>query len=91
MKPRNWDYCLLLDVYHKTAPETGINSWNSLITDVDECRQGFCQGGQCTNTPGSFTCHCPVGFDVSSDGRLCIGEWVNNCMAAFIFTWWLSN
>lgn len=46
----------------------------SFVTDVDECRQGFCQGGQCTNTPGSFTCQCPVGFDVSSDGRLCIGK-----------------
>lgn len=42
-------------------------------SDKDECREGACQGGQCYNTRGSFRCHCPVGFDISSDGLSCIG------------------
>lgn len=41
--------------------------------DKDECREGACQGGQCYNTQGSFRCHCPVGFDISSDGLSCLG------------------
>lgn len=44
-------------------------------SDIDECLdRGFCQGGSCENTPGSFQCNCPKGFDVSSDGKFCIGK-----------------
>lgn len=27
--------------------------------------------GRCTNRPGSFSCVCPPGFDVSPDGSMC--------------------
>lgn len=43
------------------------------ISDIDECSRGLCKGGRCTNTPGSYICSCPTGFDVSSDGKQCIG------------------
>lgn len=39
--------------------------------DIDECREGKCQNGRCSNTPGSFNCVCPQGFDVSPDGNYC--------------------
>uniref|UniRef100_A0A158QF61 Notch receptor 3 n=1 Tax=Hymenolepis diminuta TaxID=6216 RepID=A0A158QF61_HYMDI len=36
--------------------------------DIDECLEEPCRnGGKCINTPGSFVCRCPVGFE----GRFC--------------------
>nr|CUU99098.1 neurogenic locus notch protein [Hymenolepis microstoma] len=36
--------------------------------DIDECLKEPCRnGGECLNTPGSFICRCPVGFE----GRFC--------------------
>lgn len=43
--------------------------------DVNECmQQGVCNNGQCNNTPGSFICSCPPGYDLASDGKRCIGN-----------------
>ncbi|KAJ8963502.1 hypothetical protein NQ314_005581 [Rhamnusium bicolor] len=42
-----------------------------MITDIDECREGKCINGRCTNLPGSFNCLCSPGFDVSPDGTMC--------------------
>lgn len=39
--------------------------------DINECREGKCQNGVCTNIPGSFNCICPPGFDISPDGTIC--------------------
>lgn len=47
-----------------------LNS-NNVCEDIDECREGKCINGRCTNLPGSFSCLCPPGFDVSPDGTMC--------------------
>ncbi|CAG5865474.1 unnamed protein product [Menidia menidia] len=39
--------------------------------DVDECEDNPCPtGSRCVNTRGSFSCECPLGFDLE-DGRTC--------------------
>ncbi|XP_063355619.1 protein HEG isoform X2 [Pelmatolapia mariae] len=39
--------------------------------DIDECKQEPCpKGSTCINTNGSFSCECPLGFDLE-DGRTC--------------------
>ena len=39
-----------------------------LSSDIDECASGnACEnGGQCVNTPGSFTCTCADGYTGST-------------------------
>uniref|UniRef100_A0A8C9YNX8 Sushi domain-containing protein n=1 Tax=Sander lucioperca TaxID=283035 RepID=A0A8C9YNX8_SANLU len=62
------------------------------VSDIDECRlfplgqPGRLCVHQCENTPGSFHCFCPAGYDLSIDGRSCtdIDECENrmhNCTA----------
>jgi len=43
--------------------------------DIDECKENprICNGGKCTNTPGSFTCSCSGGLTTSPDGNTCEG------------------
>ena len=40
------------------------------FTDIDECVSGpICPEGQlCENTPGNFTCVCPEGTMLNSEG-----------------------
>jgi len=49
------------------------------LLDVDECGaiSGVCDGGECTNTAGSYVCTCPRGFMTSPDGSRCIGKMLN--------------
>ena len=43
--------------------------------DLDECSfsEFLCQH-RCVNTPGSFSCLCPLGYYVFEDGRSCEGK-----------------
>ena len=43
-------------------------------TDINECksRKGGCHH-RCTNTEGSFQCHCKQGFSLNTDGTTCRG------------------
>ncbi|XP_044049561.1 fibulin-7-like [Siniperca chuatsi] len=65
---------------------------NNICTDIDECRlfplgqPGRLCVHQCVNTPGSFHCFCPAGYELARDGRSCadIDECENrmhNCTA----------
>jgi len=60
------------------------SGWQNLLSDdcsedVDECaNEGWCQnGGECTNTVGSFICLCPQGWE----GANCELD-INECEAA---------
>lgn len=46
-------------------------SQSYICKDINECAAGYCSFGQCTNTPGSFKCTCPSGFNSNSTD--CIG------------------
>ena len=47
-----------------------------IIADYDECStnggRGPCKGS-CTNTAGGYTCSCPAGKTLNSDGVSCDG------------------
>lgn len=44
--------------------------------DIDECEESLdvCDGGQCTNTPGTYQCLCYDGFMSSEDMKTCLGN-----------------
>ena len=43
------------------------------MEDIDECTElpGACEGGNCKNTFGSFTCECPKGYVLDDTGLKC--------------------
>ncbi|XP_060068909.1 fibrillin-2-like [Ylistrum balloti] len=62
------------------APKSGV------CIDINECElySNLCQGGgECVNTPGSFTCNCPPGLSLDSTGRTCIDMRESTCYLGF--------
>ena len=52
---------------------------NNFTEDIDECSTGLnnCSyNANCSNTDGSFECHCKSGY--VGDGFICIGECIKN-------------
>ena len=48
----------------------------SVSLDIDECIVNgvMCRNGRCVNTEGSFQCICNAGFEITPDGKNCIGK-----------------
>lgn len=73
--------CLDKDVGYACSCHPGAEQaerdGNPVCIDVDECALDYCRGGRCTNTPGSFECRCPPGFDPVDGGRRCSDK--NEC------------
>lgn len=49
------------------------------FTDIDECSSFFgqvCRNGRCFNEIGSFKCLCNEGYELTLDGKNCIGTYV---------------
>lgn len=45
--------------------------------DVDECvvhAGQVCRNGQCINSMGSFKCLCTDGYNLTPDGKNCVGK-----------------
>jgi len=55
------------------------------MTDINECAvvNGGCQH-DCFNTPGSFTCNCPPGYQLTADGRHCQGK---TLLTSLLWSW----
>ncbi|KAL6034242.1 hypothetical protein STEG23_009311 [Scotinomys teguina] len=51
-----------------------------ILEDINECQElpRLCQGGNCTNTFGTFQCECPLGYSLREDTCTC--EDINECL-----------
>lgn len=47
-----------------------LDNSNNCI-DIDECAEGNTGCEYCHNTPGSFQCTCPDGFELNTDEKTC--------------------
>ena len=66
------------------ALEDGYGHNTGYCGDIDECTAGVsatevvdCGAGTCVNTEGSYTCDCPIGYELHSNGLTCID--INEC------------
>lgn len=64
-----------------TCENSLLKSNSCLLTDIDECSSFFgqvCRNGRCFNEIGSFKCLCNEGYELTPDGKNCIGKYLNN-------------
>ena len=67
-------YVVEHNTYNNYLCENGKNYF--FLSDLDECLQNPCnESANCTNTPGSFTCHCNTGY--TGDGFSCDGKYIS--------------
>ena len=58
-----------------TLPDRNKYYNNDTFLDIDECRESSDGCAQvCTNTAGSYTCSCGVGYRLSTDNLGCNGK-----------------
>lgn len=66
-----------------TCESSLLKSNSCLLTDIDECSSFFgqvCRNGRCFNEIGSFKCLCNEGYELTPDGKNCIGKYLNNSL-----------
>uniref|UniRef100_A0A803XPW0 Fibrillin-2 n=1 Tax=Meleagris gallopavo TaxID=9103 RepID=A0A803XPW0_MELGA len=56
------------------------------ISYINECSiiPGVCEGGECSNTVGSYFCLCPRGYVSSTDGSRCIDQRTSTCFSNLV-------
>ena len=58
---------------------SAIHACTTEQTDRDECALGINGCSQiCTNTNGSYTCSCYLGYQISSNNRTCVGKHITS-------------
>lgn len=59
------------------------------LSDDDECERLVpCHGGICMNSPGSYTCSCPIGFELDVHTNTCKG---GSCIEIACNPAWYGN
>ena len=53
---------------------TILYTYNTILTDVDECQSPDLCGHDCINTNGSYYCTCEEESVLATDQSSCIGE-----------------
>lgn len=75
-------YVFKLQLVIQNICESSLWKANSYsLTDIDECSSFFgqvCRNGRCFNEVGSFKCLCNEGYELTPDGKNCIGKYLNN-------------
>lgn len=63
--------CICPEGYHKVG-------LTDECKDIDECslNSRLCSNGHCVNLEGGYRCECFPGFEISPDGKECIGKYV---------------
>ena len=57
------------------------------VSDIDECSLGVAVHGcgmRCVDTDGSYSCVCPAGYVIHTDGKTCIGK---TDLASYRYLW----
>ena len=75
--------CLIKDPAKVTYTNIVIEACSIILysADIDECQtdNGGC-AQNCVNTEGSHKCSCYNGFEMTSDGYTCVGEYPSSCL-----------